>query len=152
MKAITVNEARRIADEHEADIAIVLVWSEVGNRCSLATWGRTAEQKQWAALGGEKIEKALDLKDGTVQEDFRREGEAARTVDDLRRRLDVIRQKLDEIVVSEGEDAGVILLSSESPTHFDPAAKCQVYDHQNFSPLGDALVSLSRLLGEGLAP
>jgi hypothetical protein len=37
------------------------------------------------------------------------------------------------------------LLSAESPTHYDLAAKCQVYDYQNFSPLGDALVSVARL-------
>jgi hypothetical protein len=80
-----------------------------------------------------------------VHEDFRREGEAATTVDALRRDLLAIREAIDEIVISEGEDAGVILMSSESPTHYSEEAKCQVYDHENFSPLGDALVALARL-------
>lgn len=49
---------------------------------------------------------------------------------------------LDEIVISEGEDAGVILLSWDSSTYYDLEHKCQVYKHEHFSPLGDALVNL----------
>jgi hypothetical protein len=66
----------------------------------------------------------------------------------LRERLAAIRAAIDEIVVSEGEDAGVILLPSDSPTHFSELAKCRVYDFENFSPLGDALVALAKLAKE----
>jgi len=60
---------------------------------------------------------------------------------------------LETIVCTEGEDAGVILLSSDSPCHpepdpRDPSKTMQVYDHYNFSPLGDALVSLHKKLKE----
>lgn len=57
---------------------------------------------------------------------------------------------LEKIVCTEGPDCGVILLSSASQTHYDPDVKCQVYDHENFSPLGDALIELHRNLSSML--
>lgn len=54
--------------------------------------------------------------------------------------LDRIRDVLEKIVVPEGEDAGLILLSGEAPTHYCPERQCHVYEHEKFSPLGDALV------------
>ena len=68
--------------------------------------------------------------------------------DKLRRKLSEIRDALAEIVISEGDDAGVILLSAESTTHHDPQFNCRVYDHEYFSPLGDALVAVVRLATE----
>ena len=58
-----------------------------------------------------------------------------------------IREKLRQIVVTEGEDAGVILLSWESPMHQEEhgGRTIQVYDHEYFSPLGDALMELWKL-------
>jgi len=56
------------------------------------------------------------------------------------------RRLLERIVCTEGSDRGVVLLSNDSPTHYDPAAKGQVYDHENFSPLGDALIELHGVL------
>ncbi len=56
--------------------------------------------------------------------------------------LRVAREKLAEIVVTDGIDKGVVLLSCDGPTHYDPEVKGQVYDHENFSPLGDALIDL----------
>mgnify|MGYP006908255373 CR=1 FL=1 len=63
-------------------------------------------------------------------------------------RMDAIRSAIEEIVIPDGEDAGVILLSSESPTRYDPDLKRHVYLHENFSPLGDALVSLWKMTQE----
>ena len=62
--------------------------------------------------------------------------------DTLRGLLREAKADLEKIVCTEGCDAGVIYLSSESPTHYDPEVKWQVYNHENFSPLGDALVAL----------
>ena len=53
-----------------------------------------------------------------------------------------VQRKLEEIVVTDGVDKGVILLSQDGPTHYDKELKCQVYDHEHFSPLGDALIEL----------
>jgi hypothetical protein len=58
---------------------------------------------------------------------------------------------LEEIVCVKAPDCGVILLSHESPTHYDPMAGVQVYDHKNFSPLGDALVALHNKLTKAAA-
>lgn len=56
---------------------------------------------------------------------------------------------LKEIVEVEGEDAGVIYKSVESPTTYDATIECQVYKHQYFSELGDALLELYyNLIGE----
>lgn len=60
----------------------------------------------------------------------------------LRESLSEIRKQLGAIVCTEGIDAGVVLLSHEGPTHFDPEVNMQVYDHEYFSPLGDALIAL----------
>lgn len=51
-------------------------------------------------------------------------------------------QDLEKIVCVKEPDDGVVLLSQEGTTHYDPETKCQVYDHQHFSPLGDALIAL----------
>lgn len=49
---------------------------------------------------------------------------------------------LEKIVCTKSPDDGVILLSNEAPTHFDSQRNCEVYDHEHFSPLGDALIAL----------
>lgn len=67
--------------------------------------------------------------------------------DELRELLAECREDLAKIVELDGRDAGVILLSDESPTHWDDEAKCRVYDHDHFSPLGDALVALGKKMG-----
>ena len=68
----------------------------------------------------------------------------------LRRALETAKRLLSEIVVTEGEDAGVILKSAESPTLTHPETGHQVYQYENFSELGDALVALARQLNTAL--
>ena len=70
---------------------------------------------------------------------------AVEVANDLRRKLAAIRDAMAKIVIFEGTDSGVILLSSESPTYYDLQAKCQVYKHEHFSPLGDAIVAVARM-------
>jgi len=149
-KVIPVDVARKLADDTGRDIMVIVGWDEDSDRMLIVTWGRTPDQKTSAAKAGELIEKCLGLDSSAAEtyEDFRREGEAARTVDALRRRISEIRERLSEIVISEGQDAGCILLSGASPTHYDREHECHVYDHENFSPLGDALVQLGKLVKE----
>ena len=61
---------------------------------------------------------------------------------------ETILRKLEEIVCTKGCDAGVILLSGESTTHYVCSGErtIQVYDHPYFSPLGCALIDLYRCL------
>lgn len=61
--------------------------------------------------------------------------------------LQTIRTKLEDIVCTVKPDDGVVLLSDEGPTTYDPVHKIQVYDHEHFSPLGDALIELYELAG-----
>ena len=149
-KTIPVDLARKLADDTGRDIVLIVGWDEDSNRTSIVTWGRTPAQKTSAASAGESIEKCLELDSSKAKtyEDFRGEGEAARTVDVLRRGISEIRERLSEIVISEGEDTGLILLSWESPTHYDREHKCHVYDRPNFSILGDALVRLARFTAD----
>ena len=63
-------------------------------------------------------------------------------------------QLLETIVVTEGEDTGVVLLSDYSTTHREMDTDgnvTTVYDLEHFSPLGNALVRLHRMLKEELA-
>lgn len=80
----------------------------------------------------------LGLKDLIVTLKQRLEAAEARVAEAVK--------KLEDIVCVAEPDRGVVLLSYDGPTHYDTAAKCQVYDHQNFSPLGDALIALHDLL------
>lgn len=59
-----------------------------------------------------------------------------------------IRQQLESIVVTVGEDKGVILVSDASPTHYSAELGGQVYDHEYFSPLGGALIELWEMVCE----
>jgi hypothetical protein len=52
---------------------------------------------------------------------------------------------LETIVCTVEPDDGVVLLSNDSPTHIDPAGQI-MYDHAHFSPLGDALIELHKML------
>jgi len=69
----------------------------------------------------------------------------------LRAQLAAVRAKLEQIVCVKEPDAGVIWLSSESPTHREireingKKREVMVCDHQYFSPLGDALIELYQL-------
>lgn len=147
MKPIPVDAVRQIADQWQKDIVLVVAWNEASSTTTVVTWGREPPQKVSAATAGDMIRRMLRLEGrAEVHEDFRREGEAASTVDALRRQLSAVRDALDKIVVTEGQDAGVILLSAESPIHYDAKRKCQVYEYENFSPLGDALIALSKLI------
>jgi hypothetical protein len=58
---------------------------------------------------------------------------------------------IDKIVISDGTDAGVILLSDASPTRYDETLKCHVYKHENFSELGDALVAIANEIKAAIA-
>jgi hypothetical protein len=49
---------------------------------------------------------------------------------------------LERIAYTAEPDAGVILFSVEGGSHYDDEAGCEVYDHEHFSPLGDALLAL----------
>lgn len=63
----------------------------------------------------------------------------------LKHRLAEIRHRLQSIVCTDGVDAGVVLLSQESKSRYDPVLECQVYENEYFSPLGDALIGLYEL-------
>ncbi len=60
----------------------------------------------------------------------------------LKRQLTEARNQLDQIVCTRGQDRGLVLKDPESPTKYDEELKCQVYQCENFSLLGDALISL----------
>lgn len=89
----------------------------------------------FAILGEDKFRAVVRL-----AEDYKR----------LRSRLASIREKLEQIVCVKEPDAGVVLLSSESPTHKEirDGRPANVYDHEYFSPLGDALIEAYQLTQE----
>jgi hypothetical protein len=76
--------------------------------------------------------------------------------DSLRFKLALIRTKLQEIVCVVPPDDGVVLLSQDGPCR-EPTAEerargwtGQVYVHEHFSPLGDALMELWELAQESV--
>ena len=61
--------------------------------------------------------------------------------------LNSIQAKLENIVCTVEPDAGVVLLSEHGTTHEEVwnGKTVQVYDHEYFSPLGDALMEVWKL-------
>ena len=66
-------------------------------------------------------------------------------IDALQKTITDVRTAIEKIVCTDEIDGGVIMLSSESPSHFDADRNGWVYDHEHFSPLGDAMVSLWKM-------
>lgn len=56
-----------------------------------------------------------------------------------------VRESIHKIVVVKGDDSGVVLLSDEGSTKFDEQLQAHIYEHEHFSPLGDALVALHHM-------
>ncbi len=65
-----------------------------------------------------------------------------------------VREQIEQIVCTAGEDAGVVLLSNEGPTSPEiiDGKNVHVYDHAFFSPLGDALIALYESAGGEVKP
>lgn len=61
------------------------------------------------------------------------------------RRIKSIRDSVETVVCTVGEDKGVILLSEYGATKYDEELKCQVYIHEHFSPLGDAMIAIHEM-------
>jgi len=70
-------------------------------------------------------------------------------VERLRGLLLEIRLKLAEVVCTKEPDRGVVMLSQEGTSHWDAERGGQVYDHEHFSALGDALIELYELAHSG---
>jgi len=60
--------------------------------------------------------------------------------------LDKIIEKMKKIVCTEGVDKGVVFLSDHGPTKYDSELKANVYVHEYFSPLGDALIEVYEMI------
>lgn len=60
------------------------------------------------------------------------------------KRMREIEEILEKAVCTKEPDKGVVLLSNHGPTHtevINGKTYANVYDHQYFSPLGDALIA-----------
>lgn len=66
-------------------------------------------------------------------------------IDRLESRLQKIGDKLEGIVVTEGEDAGVVLLSTDAPCRYEAGCDVPIYGLAYFSPLGEALMEVYQI-------
>lgn len=64
----------------------------------------------------------------------------------LESQLTAARTQLETIVCTEPPDDGVILISDEATFHADPDTGVSTYNNVHFTPLGDALMELWRIL------
>ena len=74
--------------------------------------------------------------------------DAMEDIKKLKQQLARAREQLEKIVCTEGQDRGLVLQDHESPMRYDKKLKCQVFQCENFSPLGDALILLWEQLVE----
>lgn len=64
----------------------------------------------------------------------------------LEKKIKEARELLEEIVIPEGPDKGVLLKDPNSETYYEPKVESLVYTHQHFSQMGDALIELHEKL------
>ena len=69
-------------------------------------------------------------------------------IDRLESRLQKISDAMGNIVVTEGEDAGVVLLSTDAPCRYEAGSNVAIYDLLYFSPLGEALMEVYHLASQ----
>lgn len=99
------------------------------------------------------VEEAIQLERGSYNECVRdvccHVKALACEIERLQSKLQQARESLKQIVCTVQPDAGVVLLSEDGPTHLEEwnGKTVSVYDHQYFSPLGDALIGLYQKLG-----
>lgn len=74
-------------------------------------------------------------------------GECRHEIQRLQGVIAAIRTKLENIVDTSDIDGGVVLLSQEGTCHPEVhnGRTVQVYDHEYFSPLGDALIEVWKM-------
>ncbi len=85
---------------------------------------------------------------------FREIATLTRERDDLAAKLGEIATKLQTIVCVLPPDDGVVLLSQDGPCHVEVhgGKEISVYDHEHFSPLGDALMELWKIINRKATP
>jgi len=66
----------------------------------------------------------------------------------LESRLQKISDTMENIVVTEGEDAGVVLLSTEAPCRYEAGSNVAIYGLPYFSPLGESLMEVYHLASQ----
>jgi hypothetical protein len=70
---VPVETARRVGDEFGKSIVIINAWDPVHGKLHTTTWGRSGDEKGWAALGGQRTAQVLgavpDL--GEIYQDYR---------------------------------------------------------------------------------
>lgn len=59
MKRLPIEVARRVAREHQLDQVIVLGWSHSDGVAHVVTWGRTVEDSDQAAQGGNRMKAVM---------------------------------------------------------------------------------------------
>jgi len=83
--AIPVSVARGIGEDYRKDCVVILAYDHASQKTHATTWGREPSDKEGAVRVRDKCVAAIGagMSDGTVYQDYRREGEAAQTVDRL---------------------------------------------------------------------
>lgn len=134
----------RLIEEHEALLTAVKEhWSQkADDRCI------EDDTRLYAAAGLPPADHHVGDKDAMLANckrfiERRCEGGKWPSYAELESRLAKIAAVLETAVCTEGCDKGVVLLSDYGPTHTEvvDGRPMQVYDHEYFSPLGDALIA-----------
>lgn len=94
----------------------------------------------------DELRETIDGATAQLNEQVATIAEQAAEIERLKKAVEFSKHCLETIVVTEGVDRGVVLLSQEAPTNWDAGAECYVYVHENFSPLGDGLIELYEIL------
>ena len=62
-KRIPIKACKEIAEKYGQDHVILVSWSRAGNRTHVVTYGKSVRDCKLAAMGGNKLKKALGFPD-----------------------------------------------------------------------------------------
>lgn len=60
---VPIDAAKRIADEFDKDQVIIVCWDKIHGKTHVTTYGKTIEECEQAAKGGNLVKKALGWPD-----------------------------------------------------------------------------------------
>lgn len=76
------------------------------------------------------------------------ENEAANSSLTVEQLAQQVKDALEKIVYTEEPDAGVLLVSTESPTFYDEERDLIVHKHHHFSEMGNHLINLHQFVSK----
>ena len=92
-KGIPIRAAKVVAEKYEKDQVIIATWDKVHNKTHITTYGKTVEDCDQAAQGGNVIKKALGWPENMCKEEPSRVTKIKAEITSLKARIKEISEE-----------------------------------------------------------